>query len=60
MAAIDPKGDETYWNNGLSFEGVRNQQTLVGSNTYWFEGLPEENIFPLNNQDTSKFFILFE
>jgi hypothetical protein len=60
MAAVDPKGNETYWLNGIAFEGVRDQLSLTGSETYWFEGQPEQNMFPLNNLDTSKFFLLFE
>lgn len=60
MAAIDPRGDETYWINGTPFQGIRNQATWVGDERYWFEAQTEQNIFPLNNQDTGKFFLLFE
>lgn len=51
--------EETYWINGEPFEGVRNPQTLTGSVRYWFDGEPEQNLFALTNQDTSKFLILF-
>jgi len=52
--------EETYWLNGEPSEGIRNQKTLTGSERYWVDGMPEQNIFALNNQDTSKFFLLFE
>ena len=60
MAAVDPQGQETYWINGISFEGVRNSATNTGDETNWFQGKSEENLFPANNGDTGKFFLLFE
>jgi len=53
-------GDETYWLNGLSDEGLRNFVTNPGREKYWFEGVSEENLFLLTNADTGKFFLLFE
>jgi hypothetical protein len=60
MAAIDPQGGEAYNIDGTTFEGVRNQATDTGTEKYWFQGKSEENLFPLNNGDTGKFFLLFE
>ena len=60
MAAVDPKGNEQYYINGTPYEGVRLQTTQVGTDKYWFEGLPEENLTPLQNFDTGKFFMAFE
>lgn len=60
MSAIDPKGDTKYWIYGGPFEGLRFQPTHTGENKQWFEGAPEQNLFPQNNADTGKFFLLFE
>lgn len=60
MAAIDPGGDEKYWIDGVSFQGIRNQQVPNGDETYSFEAKSEENLFPPNNADTGKFLLLFE
>lgn len=56
---VDP-GTETYWLDGLPFDGIRNFKTMTGSQTYWLDGVPETSIFQLTNQDTGKFFMLFE
>ncbi len=60
MAAVDPQGGELYWIDGTTFEGVRNQEVNTGTEIAWFQGKSEENLFPLNNGDTGKFFLLFE
>lgn len=60
MAAIDPKGDQKYWINGETFNGIRYQPSKVGDEKYYFEGLTEENLMPANNADTGKFFLVFE
>lgn len=60
MAATDPKGNEQYYINGETFQGIRFQPTKIGEGKYWFEGLPEENLTPANNKDTGKFFLVFE
>lgn len=60
MATPINTGDQTYWGNGMPYEGIRNKGTLTGSQTYWVNGMPEENLFELTNEDTSKFFLLFE
>ena len=60
MAAIDNKGDEKYWIEGLPFQGLRFEPAKPGSEKYWVNGLPEENLTPLQNFDTGKFFLLFE
>lgn len=60
MSAIDPKGDQKYWINGDTFNGVRYEPTIVGQEKYYAEGLTEENLMPNQNFDTGKFFIIFE
>lgn len=60
MAAIDPQGDQKYWINGETFQGVRFQPSNTGDEKFWLDGLFEENIFPANNKDTGKFFLVFE
>jgi hypothetical protein len=60
MAAVDPQGTETYWIDGTSFEGIRDQATDTGTEKYWFEGKSAVDLFPLNNGDTGKFFLMFE
>lgn len=60
MAAVDPHGNETYWINGISYQGVRYEPSKVGGENYWCEGLSEENLTPLQNFDTGKQFLLFE
>lgn len=60
MAAVDPHGNETYWINGDTFQGVRYQPTHTGNQTNWCEGLPEENLTPAQNFDTGKMFLVFE
>jgi hypothetical protein len=60
MAAVDPQGSETYWIDGTTFEGVKNGNNDPGTERFWFQGKSEENLFPPNNGDTGKFFLLFE
>lgn len=60
MSAIDPNGDEKYYVNGETFQGIRNQPTKIGEGKYWSDGMPEENLTPPNNKDTGKFFLVFE
>lgn len=54
------EGQTTYWINAEPSEGVRNFKTLTGKEMFWLEGLPEENLFTMNNSDTGRFFLLFE
>lgn len=60
MAAVDPQGSETYYIDGVTFQGVRNEAVNTGTEISWFEGKSEQNLFPLNNGDTGKFFLMFE
>lgn len=60
MAAVDPKGDQKYWINGDTFQGVRYEPSKIGEQKYWFEGMSEENLTPLQNFDTGKFFLVFD
>lgn len=60
MAAVDPQGGELYWIDGVTYQGVRDQSSNTGEEKYWFEGKSAENLIPLNNGDTGKFFLLFE
>jgi hypothetical protein len=60
MAAVDPQGGEKYWIEGVSFEGIRNQQTNTGEEKCTYQGKSEQNLFPLNNGDTGNFFLLFD
>lgn len=58
--SVDPQGNETYWTEGIPFQGVRKQNTRAGSETYWMNGEAIIELFPLNNIDTGKFFFLFD
>lgn len=60
MAAVDPGGNETYYIDGTTFQGVRNQLVPNDGEFIWFEGKSEQNLFPDTNGDTGKFFLLFE
>lgn len=60
MSAVDPNGDQKYYIEGDTYQGVRLQTSKVGENKYWVDGLAEENLTPLQNFDTGKFFLLFE
>jgi hypothetical protein len=60
MAAVDPQGQEVYYINGISFEGVRNATTNTGNEIVWFQGKSEENLFPANNGDTGLYVLIFE
>lgn len=60
MSAVDTKGDQKYWFEGQPFEGLRLQASQVGSQKFWADGHPAEDITPLLNADTGKFFLLFE
>lgn len=58
--AVDPRGNETYWIEGVPFQGIRVQSTKTGSETYWINGEATSELFPFNNIDTGKFFFLFD
>lgn len=58
--AVNPNGNETYWIEGIPFQGIRNQSTKSGSQTYYVNGETISELFPYNNIDTGKFFFLFE
>jgi hypothetical protein len=60
MAAVDPHGGELYYIDGVTFQGVRDQQTNTGSETNSFEGKSTVDLFPANTGDTGKFFLEFE
>lgn len=60
MSAVDPKGSEKYFIEGETFEGIRNQPTQTGTEKYSVNAFSEENLFPPNNADTGKFFLVFE
>jgi hypothetical protein len=60
MAAVDPGGSETFYFEGKTTEGVRNQQCPQGQEYFWINGISEQDLFPKNNGDTGKFFLLFE
>jgi len=60
MSAVDPKGDQKYWIDGNTYDGIRFQDSKVGENKYWLKGMAEENLTPLQNFDTGKFFLVFE
>lgn len=60
MSAVDPKGDQKYWINGGTYEGIRFEPSKVGEQTYWINGMTEENLTPLQNFDTGRFFFLFD
>jgi hypothetical protein len=60
MAAVDPQGNETFWIEGVPFQGIRVQTTKTGSEKYYLNGEVTSELFPYNNIDTGKFFFLFE
>ena len=60
MAAIDPGGEEKFYIDGVTFEGIRNQVIDPDGEITFLQGKSDESLFPLNNQDTGKFFSLFE
>jgi hypothetical protein len=60
MAAVDPQGGELYYIDGVTFQGVRDQQTNTGDETNYFEGKSDTELFPQNNGDTGAFFLEFE
>jgi hypothetical protein len=60
MSVASDSGSEKYWLDGQPYRGLRNQATKTTNEKYWLDGMPENNIFPINNEDTGKFFLLFE
>lgn len=46
MPAQNPSGSQTYWFNGLPFQGVRSASADTTTLKYWFNGLPEQALFP--------------
>lgn len=58
--AQDPRGNETFWVEGIPFSGIRVQSTKSGSDKYWINGEAVSELFPYNNIDTGKFFFLFD
>lgn len=60
MSAVDPQGHEGYWIDGISSQGIRDQASDTGKEEYFFEGKSCVDLFPLNNGDTGKFFLMFE
>ena len=53
MSAINPNGSQTYWFNGLPFQGVKKAGTDTDTLTYWFNGLPEQALFPETAGDSA-------
>lgn len=61
-------GQNTYWQDGLPSDGLRNPHALTGTNTYWLNGNSgasgggggDGSLFTLTNADTGKFFLLFD
>jgi hypothetical protein len=43
----NPKGDEKYWLNGESSEGVYLGYANTGEEKYFLDGITEENIAPM-------------
>jgi len=46
MAAQNPQGSQTYWFNGLPFQGLKSASADTATLKYWFNGLPEQALFP--------------
>ena len=46
MSAQNPAGSQTFWFNGLPFQGVKKAGTDTDTLTYWFNGQPEQALFP--------------
>ena len=61
MAAVDPYGNQKYWIDGMTFEGVKKQASGIdtGSQLYWVNGMTEQNLFP-NTINWPSFFLMFE
>ena len=60
MSAVDASGEEKYFIDGVTFEGIRNQSIANDGEITFFEGRSEQHLFPSTNLDTGKFFLLFE
>jgi hypothetical protein len=59
MASINPQGDEKFWLNGLSFEGLLLGSNDSGTEKFWINGLSAEYLFPASNIESS-FFLVFD
>jgi hypothetical protein len=53
--------DETYWIDGISFEGIKTSVFIrPGDEYYWIDGVTGTAIYPITNSDTGKFMIMFD
>lgn len=60
MSAVDPKGTEIYWIDGVPYEGLRFEPSKIGTMKFWMDGLTVVELTPLQNFDTGKMFLIFE
>jgi len=52
---------EDYWQDGLSYLGVNTNLTNnTNQETYWIDGAPVQQLYPVSSIQTGKFFLLFE
>jgi len=57
MAAIDPKGAETNWVNGVAFQKVTNSNLDNGAESFWVNGCAEQMLLPFSLMGS--YFFLF-
>ena len=56
-----PGNEEDCWLNGEPASGLKT--TMVentGTEKYWVNGAPASDLFPRGNNDTGRFFIIFD
>ena len=47
MSAVNPRGSEVYWFEGLPFDGLKTPYyEYINGERFWFEGLPLEHLYP--------------
>jgi hypothetical protein len=55
------RNEEDMWVDGAPFVGIKTSLLLdTGDEKYWSDGAPALCLFPKGNNDTGKFFLLFD
>ncbi len=60
MAAVNPNGNELYWVDGHSYDGVVKNNLIIGNELFWVDGYSEQNLVPLQGIFTGATFLIFE
>jgi len=58
MGAQPDSGDQLCWLNGLPAPGIKLVANDIGTNKFWFDGLPEGFIYPLGPSGASNISLL--